>query len=135
MENLLTSTLKDFDLIESLNKYNYDKELRRIKKGKYDNIINKKNEELLYKSNKEFFKLCRFFYNTSIKSGKGNLCYRSRENETNPDITAHNLRIFFNSNLLLQMGLIGGTASPIAPFPIPSPAPFISNFFGASTNC
>jgi hypothetical protein len=53
----------------------------------------------------------------------------------NPDISEQNLANFFNTNLVSQMAQIGGTASPIAPFPISNPAPFISNFFGAATDC
>ena len=53
----------------------------------------------------------------------------------NPDISQQNLANFFNSALVTNMASIGGAVSPIAPFPIPSPAPYVSSFFGASTDC
>lgn len=43
---------------------------------------------------------------------------------------------FFKDVLTSQLSLIGGSMSTsIEPFPIPSPAPYLTSFFGASTNC
>jgi hypothetical protein len=53
----------------------------------------------------------------------------------NPDSTASQIQSYFNNNLSQQIGLVGGTISGVAPFPIPSPAPYLTSFFGASTDC
>lgn len=53
----------------------------------------------------------------------------------NPDISAQVLSDVFHSLLATHMAAMGGTKSSVAPFPITSPAPYISNFFGAATDC
>lgn len=41
----------------------------------------------------------------------------------------------FKTNLQNAMGLIGGSITFESPFVIPSPAPYLSSFFGAKTDC
>ena len=53
----------------------------------------------------------------------------------NPDATPSQVQNSFNTNLTQQLGIYGGTISGVEPFPIPSPAPYLTSFFGAKTDC
>ncbi|MFC4636667.1 hypothetical protein ACFO3O_22370, partial [Dokdonia ponticola] len=53
-----------------------------------------------------------------------------------PDISEIGLGNFFRDALIFQMSILGGSVSTnIEPFPIPSPAPYITSLFGAKTDC
>jgi hypothetical protein len=54
----------------------------------------------------------------------------------NPDASEFAIGHFFKNALISQMRLIGGSVSTsVEPFPIPSPAPYITSFFGSKTDC
>ncbi|MDB4290096.1 hypothetical protein N9887_03405, partial [Flavobacteriaceae bacterium] len=53
----------------------------------------------------------------------------------NPDATPSQVQNSFNTNLTQQLGIYGGAISGVEPFPIPSPAPYLTSFFGAKTDC
>jgi len=53
-----------------------------------------------------------------------------------PDISQFDLGDFFRDALISQMTILGGSVSTsVEPFPIPSPAPYLTSLFGASTDC
>jgi len=52
----------------------------------------------------------------------------------NPDTSENSLGYFFRDALIAEMSIIGGTISTTQePFPIPSPAPYITSVLGIST--
>mgnify|MGYP000854727646 CR=1 FL=1 len=53
----------------------------------------------------------------------------------NPDATSSQVQNSFNTNLTQQLGINGGTISGVEPFQIPNPAPYLTSFFGATTDC
>ena len=51
----------------------------------------------------------------------------------NPDITKYNLANFFENQIRIQLAIFGGSFSTtVEPFPIPSPAPYITSVLGIS---
>ncbi len=55
----------------------------------------------------------------------------------NPDVTKFKLADVFNDTLKAELAIVGGRFSSGAPFPIPSPAPYITSVLGISDpfNC
>jgi len=53
----------------------------------------------------------------------------------NPDASAEDVGQEFINNIQTFMAVNGGQMVPNAPFNIPSPAPYLTSFFGASTDC
>jgi len=54
----------------------------------------------------------------------------------NPFAEPFEIQNYFNNRLIQQLGIYNGTISGFQePFPIPSPAPYLTSFFGASTDC
>ena len=51
------------------------------------------------------------------------------------DLFDEDVKYEFETNIENEMGLIGGSKTFTAPFIIPSPAPYLSSFFGAKTDC
>ncbi len=51
------------------------------------------------------------------------------------NLSEQDVRDQFTINLKTAMGVYGGTIQKTAPFGIPSPAPYLSSFFGPKTDC
>ncbi|MGB1307899.1 MAG: hypothetical protein ACPG6B_03245 [Oceanihabitans sp.] len=55
---------------------------------------------------------------------------------TNPYELESEVGAFFRDLLISQMAIVGGTVNTTQePFPIPSPAPYITSLLGAATDC
>ncbi|MEW7277510.1 hypothetical protein ABW636_02815 [Aquimarina sp. 2201CG1-2-11] len=50
----------------------------------------------------------------------------------NPDITEFQLADFFRDAIKVELAIVGGTITNVEPFPIPSPAPYITSVLGIS---